>query len=165
LREPLWRKQKFNGFSNDLSKLNGAGKIFITEGKLWQLNLFRGLGELLFARDFANIVFSEGYGSFIIQDKYISSDDLKLKSNFVNLSGSCKIGFDSSVDASVNIEVLDELAPMSGTFKDLTTAIIGQAGRFGVIKISGTLREPKYKFQPAVVDIIKGLKDIIWGKE
>lgn len=153
---------KLNGFSNDLSKLNGAGKIFISEGRLWQLNLFKGLGELLFARDFANIIFNEGYASFIIQDKYIFSEDIKLKSNFVNLSGICKIGFDNSIDASANIEVLDEYAPISGTFKDIATAIIGQAGRFGVIKISGTLKEPKYKFKPAVVDILKSLKDAIF---
>jgi len=155
---------KINGFSNDLSRLNGAGKVFITEGKLWQLNLFKGLGSLLFNRDFANIIFNEGNCGFSIHDKYVFSDNLKLKSNIANLSGPVKIGFDSSLEASLNVEVLDEMAPLTGTFKDITTAIVGQAGRFGIIKISGTLKEPKYKFQPAVADILKGLKDIIFGK-
>ncbi len=155
---------KINGFSNDLSKLSGAGKIYISEGKLWQLNLFKGLGALLFAKDFSQIIFSEGSCTFSIQDKYIFSDNLRLKSNIADLTGSAKIGFDSSIDASLNIQVLDEMVPLSGTFKDITTAIIGEAGRVGVIKISGTLKEPKYKFQAAVVDIIKGLKDAIFGK-
>jgi uncharacterized protein involved in outer membrane biogenesis len=151
---------KINGFSNDLSRLNGAGNIFITDGKLWELNLFKGLGSLLFARDFASIIFSEGSCGFLISDKHIFSDNLKLKSNIAELSGAVKIGFDNSIDASLNVNILDEMVPLSGTFKDITTAIIGQSGRFGVIKISGTLKEPKYKFQPAVADIIKGLKDI-----
>jgi len=155
---------KINGFSGDLSRLNGAGKIFITEGKLWQLNLFKGLGSLLFDRDFANIIFNEGSCTFSIQDKYIFSDNLMMKSNIANLEGSVKVGFDSSLDASLNVKVLDEMVPLKGTFKDVTTAIVGQAGRFGVIKVSGTLKEPKYKFQTAVMDIIKGLKDVIFGK-
>ncbi len=155
---------KLNGFYNDISKLTGAGNIFISEGKLWQLNLFQGLGSLLFARDFANIIFNEGSCGFSIRDNYIFTDNLILKSNIADLSGSVKVGLDSSIDASLNVKVLDESAPLSGTFKDITTAIIGQAGRFGVIKVSGTLEEPKFKFQPAVVDIIKGLKDAIFGK-
>lgn len=160
----LLAQLKINGFSGDLSKLSGEGKVFITGGKLWQLNLFKGLGSLIFAEDFANIIFNEGTCSFSIQDKYIFTDSLKLKSNIANLAGSAKIGFDGSLGASLNVEVLDETAPISGTFKDVTTAIVGQAGRFGVIKVSGTLKEPKYRFQPAVADIIKGLKDVIFGK-
>jgi len=155
---------KLNGFGNDMSKLNGSGDILIVDGKLWQLNLFQGLGSLLFSKDFANIVFSEGSCSFIVKDKYVISNNLKLNSNITNLSGSIRIGFDSSLDSSINVEVLDEMAPLSGTFKDITTAIIGQSGRFGVIKIGGTLQNPKYKFQAAMVDILKGLKNAIFGQ-
>lgn len=154
---------KINGFSNDLSGLSGAGQMMITNGKLWQLNLFKGLGSLLFTKDFTNIVFSEGSCGFLIQDKQIFTDNLNLKSNLIDITGSTRIGFDSSIEAVLNVQVTDA-APLSGTFKDVTTAILGQAGRFGVIRISGTLKEPKYKFTPAVVDVLKSLKDIFLGK-
>lgn len=156
---------KINGFYKDISKLSGAGRINISDGKLWQLNLFKGLGSLLFAQDFENIVFHEGYCGFIIQDKNIATDNLTLKSNITNLSGPVRIGFDGSVDAAFDVQVLDENVPLKGTFKDITTAIIGQGGRFGVIKITGTLKEPKYKFKPAVGDIIKGIKDIFFPNQ
>jgi hypothetical protein len=157
---------KINGFSSDLSRLSGAGWIKISEGRLWQLDLFKGLGKLLFIQDFSTIVFHEGFCTFSVKDRYISSDDLTLKSQITNLIGSVKLGFDSSIDAQLNVEVLDENVPLAGTFKDITTAIVGKAGRFGVIKISGTLKEPKYKFKTAVAvtDIIKGLKDILLEK-
>lgn len=156
---------KISGFNDDISKLSGAGHISIADGKLWQLNLFKGLGKLLFAKDyFAQIIFHEGSCDILVRDKYISTDNLRLKSDITNLSGSVKIGFDNSIDASLNVQVQDELVPVSGTFKDITTAIIGEAGRFGIIKISGTLKEPKYKFRPAVGDIINGLKKAIFGK-
>jgi uncharacterized protein involved in outer membrane biogenesis len=155
---------KLSGFSDDPGKLSGTGKILVSEGKLWQLNLFKGLGSLLFAKDFSSIVFSEASCDFLIQDKYIFTENLKMLSDIADLEGNARIGFDTSLDISLNVKVEDENAPLTGTFKDITTAIIGGAGRFGVIRITGTIKEPKYKFQAAVVDIIKGIKDAIFGK-
>ncbi len=155
---------KLNGMYSDLAKLNGCGNIAITDGKLWQLNLFQGLGSLLFAKDFANIVFSEGSCGFTVQDKHVFSDNLSLKSNIIGLSGTVNIGFDSSIDSSIDVQVKDEMVPLTGTLKDFTTAVIGQGGKFGVIKISGTLKKPKYKFKPAVTDIIKGITNAIFGQ-
>lgn len=152
---------KINGFSNELSKINGAGKIFITQGNLWQLNLFQGLGSLLFTKDFAKIVFTEGYCSFLIEDKSVFTDHLVFKSTIANLYGPIKVSFGGQIDGSLTIEILDANAPLSGTFKDVTTAVIGRAGRFGVLKVSGSVKDPKYKFKPAVGDIFKGIKDSI----
>lgn len=156
---------KINGFGTDFSRINGAGEIAISEGKLWELNLFKGLGHLLFVKDFDKIMFHKGACAFIIQDKYIFTDNLKLESNIADLAGKVKIGFDGGLDAALDVRILDENVPLTGTFKDVTQAVIGTAGRFGAIKITGTLKEPKYTFQAAVVDIIKGLKDIFFGTE
>ncbi len=152
---------KLNGFSNDLSKLFGAGNLEIAKGKLWELDLFKGMGKLLFARDFANIVFYEGSCNFSLQDKYIFTDSLVLKSNMVYLSGRAKIGFDNSIDAALTIDIIDELVPLSGTLKDITTTVIGKSGKFATINITGTLKEPKYKFKPVVENIIRGIADTL----
>jgi hypothetical protein len=152
---------KANGFYNDLSKLIGTGKLAINKGKLWELNIFKGLGKILFTRDFAQIVFHEGSCNFTIQDSYIITKDLMLKSNMAYLYGLVKLGFSGSVDASLNIDILDELIPLSGTFKDVTTAVVGKAGRFATIDITGTVSDPKYKFKTAVGNIIKGIANIL----
>jgi len=154
---------KLNGLFDDISKLNGSGDINVSEGKLWQLNLFKGLGSLLFVRDFTNIIFTKGSCKFKVEDKLISTDNLVLRSDITDLDGKVKIGFDSTIDAYLNVHILNESVPLSGTFKDVATAIIGRAGRFGVIKITGTLKEPKNKFEPAVGDILIGLKNMIIG--
>lgn len=155
---------KFNGYSADLNKINGLGSFLITNGKLWELNLLQGLGKLLFASDLGNIEFSECSSSFLIKDKFISTDKLILKSNIANLVGPLRIGFDNSLDGVLDVEILSDMVPVSGTLKDLTTAIIGQAGKFGEIKLSGTLKEPKYHFKTAVTNIIKGITDVLFGK-
>ena len=56
------------------------------------------------------------------------------------------------------------MVPLGGTFKDVTTAIIGQGEKFGVIKLSGTLSQPKYAFKTAVSNIIQGLADVFFKK-
>ncbi len=152
---------KANGFYNDLSKLTGVGNLAITKGKLWELNIFKGLGKILFTKDFAQIVFHEGSCNFVIQDSYIFTKDLMLKSNIAYLSGLVKLGFNSSIDASLNIDILDNLVPLSGTLKDVTTAVIEKAGKFATINITGTLSDPKYKLKPVMENIIKGLTDVL----
>jgi hypothetical protein len=156
---------KVNGTFKDFSSLNGTGKISITDGKLWELNLFKGMGALLLVKDFAKIVFREGTCDFLIQDKYIRTDNLSLKSAIMELLGPVRIGFiDDSIDATLEVNVIDEMVPLTGTFKDVTTAIVGQAGKFGVIRITGTLKDPKFKFKTAVGEIIKSITNTIFGK-
>ncbi|MFA5286887.1 MAG: DUF3971 domain-containing protein [Candidatus Omnitrophota bacterium] len=152
---------KADGLYKDLSKLTGTGKLSITKGKLWELNIFKGLGKVLFTKDFAQMVFYEGSCSFIIQDSFILTKDLMLKSNMACLSGLVKLGFNSSIDASLNIDIIDNLIPLDGTFKEITTAVIGNADKFATINITGTLSDPKYKIKPAIDNIIKGFANMI----
>jgi len=55
--------------------------------------------------------------------------------------------------------------PLTGTFKDITTALLGRAEKFVGIRVTGKLNDAKYKFQPAVVDIIKGIADTFLKKK
>ncbi len=154
---------KLSGYANDINKLSGGGSFSILEGDLWEFNLLKGLGKLLFTKDLGSIKFSECTSDFLVKDKFVYTDNLKLKSNVVNFSGPVKIGFDGSLEGALDVEILSEMVPVSGTFKDITTAIIGQAGKFASIKLSGTLKEPKYSFKPSVPNIIKGLTDVLFG--
>ncbi|MDD5107922.1 MAG: AsmA family protein [Candidatus Omnitrophica bacterium] len=156
---------KLNGFSTDMGKLSGAGSFSVKEGRLWELNLFKGLGKILFTKDLGSIELSECDCAFLIKDKFFSTDKLQIKGNIANLTGPLKIGFDGSLEGALNVDILSDMVPVSGTLKDLTTAIIGQSGKFAVIKLSGTLAEPKYSFKTAVNNILKGLTDVLFGKQ
>jgi len=155
---------KLNGFSGDLGKLSGSGSFQVRDGKLWELNFFQGIGKLLFAKDFANIVLSECSAAFLINNRFVYTDNLKLKSNIADLSGPVKIGFDGSLEAAFDVEIKGDMVPLSGTLKDVATVIVGQAGKFGVIRLSGNLKSPRYVFKPAVTDIIKGLTDTFFRR-
>jgi len=157
-------KIKTDGFLKNILESGGQGYLAITKGKLWELDLFKGLGKLLFSKDFSNIVFNEGSCSFTLKDKFISSDDFTLKSNIVDLSGPVRIGFDESINAALDINIINELIPLNGTFKDVTTFVIGKSGKFATIHITGTVKEPNYKLKADVTNIIKGLTDMFLKK-
>ncbi|MFA5200226.1 MAG: AsmA family protein [Candidatus Omnitrophota bacterium] len=155
---------KISGEPADLGKLSGSGRFTVMEGKLWELNLLEGVGKLIFAKDMRNINISECSADFQIKDKYIFTDSLKLKSNVADLAGPVKLGFDQSIEGSLDIDIISDMVPVSGTLKDFTTAVAGQGGKFGTIKLSGTIKEPSHSFKPAVGNLIKGLTDVFFGK-
>jgi len=155
---------KLNGAGSDLNKLDAAGSFAVSHGRLGELNLLQGLGKLLLAKDLGSIEFTGCSCAFLLKDKFIYTDKFKLHSRIVNLVGPIKIGFDNSLEGALDVEILNEMVPLEGTFKDLTTAIIGKGGKFGTIKLSGTMQEPKYAFKTAVGNIIQGLADVIFKK-
>ena len=136
------------GLINDSSKLTGIGKISIARGKLWQLDLFKGLGTLIFTSDFSDIIFTEGSCDFKIENKSFVTNDFSLKSNLLNLYGSAKIGFDKSINASLTSELTEE-AMCPGARKNIAAAI----GKSTFIDISGILSAPKYKVRLNVADL------------
>lgn len=146
-----------NGFMANPAQLSGAGKILIKDGKLWELNLFKGLGKIIFLKDFASIVFHKGYCEFFIKDKTIFTENLQFVNPMVEIEGRGKIGFDSAIEATLNVHLSDEFIPGTGTFKDITTMLMGQAGRFGIIGIKGTLQKPEFRYKTPKLEIIKDL--------
>lgn len=148
---------RINGFISDFSKLSGSGQILVKDGKLWELNLFKGMGKLIFSRNFADITFSKGYCEFFVKDRSVFTENLTMVSPLVSLEGKGKIGFDGSLSAAMNVQLSEETMPETGTFKDFTTALMGVTGRFAVIDISGSLQKPEFKFKTAMLEVIKGI--------
>ena len=153
---------KLRGAARRPELVKGSGVVIARNAKLWELNLFRKLGKLLFAPEyFTRIVFNEGSCNFVVRDEAVWSEDIALKSQVSTLKGAMKVGFDGSLRGALEVKVLDQLVPLTGTFKDVTTAIVGRADRFGVIKVGGTLRQPEYSFQTAVGGLIQGIQRTI----
>lgn len=144
---------KMDGFLDDQSRFRGSGTLDITDGRLWQSNLFKGLGALLFTSDFSNIIFKEGHCGFTIEENAISTDDLKLKSGLIDMYGSVRIDFHNSINAVLKAE-FTEAAIERGLARN-----VAAVEQYSLIEISGTLKDPKYKVRPDVGGIIEELKD------
>lgn len=140
------------GVFKDISRVAGIGHIAITNGKLWQLNLFKGLGSMVFTSDFSDIVFTDGFCDFKVRNRTIFADYFVMKSELVNMYGSGKIGFDRSVEGTLKTELTEE-AMSPGTQRNIAAAV----GRYSEIEISGTLSDPKYKMKQNVPGIALGI--------
>ena len=153
-----------NGNFKDAASLKGNGLVSVKDGKLWQFNLFKGMGELLFLPVYEKVVFKEALGDFSIQDKSISTDNLRLTSDQLNLDCKGRLGFDGTLDFTFRTEANKNLIRDAADIRKFTTAILGELGAVLTVKVSGTIQKPKYKIVPVVVDVIKNIKDFFLGK-
>ena len=155
---------ELSGELNDLASLKGNGTLSVTEGRLWQLNLFKGLGELFLLPDYEKIAFKEAFGEFNIADKFLSTENLRLTSDQLNLDCRGKLGFDGTLDFTFYSEVNKALIRESADIRKFTAAILGGLGEALTIKVSGTIQKPKYRIIPVAADLIKNIKDFFLGK-
>jgi len=146
-----------SGTFKDTTKFSGAGRVSITSGRLWQLNLFKGLGSLIFSSDFNDIVFTEGSSDVKMSNKDFVINNFVLKSDLLNLYGSGTIGIDKSINAMLRPEI-KESAMGSGTHEKIMMAVSGNT----VIKITGTIGKPEYKTQANFGDVVGGIANAIF---
>ncbi len=153
-----------NGDFKDLASLKGSGLLSVKDGKLWQFNLFKGLGELFLLPDYEKIMFKEALGEFNIGDKSVSTENLRLTSDQLNLDCKGKLGFDGALDFTIYTQTNKNLIRDSADMRKFTTAILGGLSNALTVKVSGTIQKPKYKIVPVAVDVIKNIKDFFLGK-
>ncbi len=146
------------------ASLKGSGNLVIENGKLWKINLLKGLGELFLISDYEKIVFKEARAGFNIENKGISTEDLQLISDQLKLDCQGSLGFDGSLNFIAYAQVNKELIRESSDLRKFTAAILGELGNAVSIKIGGTIQKPKYHLVPIPLDLIKRVKDFFLGK-
>lgn len=157
--DTIWKNQNVSGIfsANLLAKgpsknpeaLTGEGSILIKDGRLWQLNLLKGLGQFLFIPEFENIIFSEAKGDFVIQDKKVSTSNFELKSNPATLTCAGWADFAGNINFDILTEFSEDAIAQSASLKKLLTSILTQGDAYLAIKLTGNLNNPKYTISPA----------------
>ncbi len=150
----------------DFKKIKGRGSLLVNNGTLWQLNLLKGLGKLLLIPEFENIVFTEASGTFDIADERILTGDLQLISQQAKLLCAGWMDFNQKVNFDINAEFSDDTIASSESLKKSLTAILTQGNNLLGIKLTGSLKEPKYTLSKTAIIrkatdlLINGLKSI-----
>ncbi|MFH1189931.1 MAG: AsmA family protein [Candidatus Omnitrophota bacterium] len=135
----------------------GTGRLSISNGRLWQLNLFEGLGSLIYTDDFSNIVFGEGSCDVKLEQKGFVINNFMLKSEQLDLYGSGTIGFDKAVNATLRPEIR-EGAVGYGAKETIAMAVSGNT----VIKITGTVADPEFRTKADLADVMGGIADALF---
>lgn len=143
--------------------LHGSGWITITDGHIWEWPLLGGVVDLLRLPHMRSVVFKEAAGNFIIDQKRISTEDLTFYSDRANISARGYVDFDNNVDVLVQTNITQDLIEGSSDTAEIANLILSQAGNYmGKIRITGTLDDPKFKYDVAPIANIlkKEMKDI-----
>ena len=142
----------------DLNTLTGQGKAVLSNGKIWEISLLQGLGKILFIPEFGNIIFENGYAEFLIKERKIFIDQLELDAPEMILTGQGRISFSGDIDFLFSPSFNTKVLGLSKSFKKLTTDILSKNGL--AIEVTGTLKKPQFKMEPAVFAPLQHFKDI-----
>jgi hypothetical protein len=148
-------KSQIQGNANSLDTLQGSGSCFIKNGKIWEINLFKGMGELILLPIYQKILFDRAEASFTIRNKNIHIANGFFGGKRMDLAGEGNIGFDGALDLEFQTEINEDLIKESPDLRKFTSAVIGN---LLVIRIKGTLEKPEYKVVPATKELIKEIK-------
>jgi len=154
-------KLNLQGTTAGPETLQGQGTISVKDGRLWELNLFKGLGEFLFMPIYDKVVFSNADANFLIKDKAIMIANSFLGSEKLELNCEGTLKFDGTLDLTLNSQINEDLIKDSPDIRKFTSAVLGN---LLVIKIGGTIQKPEYKIIPGTKEIFKQIKRLLLGK-
>ena len=140
----------------------GKAQVKIAQGNLWELNLLKGLGRLLFPASFKRIVFKQASGNFEIKQSKVATDNLQFNSDQLQLAADGNFDFAGNLDFNVIANFSEELQNKeSQNLKQLISSFLTQAQQFIAVKVTGTFKQPNYKIVPRTEPVENLFQDLI----
>src|SRR6185503_19558471 len=136
---------------------HGKGGIEIKDGRLWELDLLKGLGGIILIPEYKDIVFTQAGMNFTAEHGIISTENLQLLSPSLSLvgKGSLDLDQDQALNLMLSPDFNAEVIAGSSSLKKGTTAIITQTEKFMTVEVTGTLSKPVYKVNKSPVKILQ----------
>jgi len=142
------------GKGSDLNNLKGQGWLLISNGRLWQFPLLGGFSDFLKLPNLKNIEIKEASGNFVVADKKITTQNLEFSSPQMNMAARGSLGLYGGLDFNIGLSFTPGFAQENQLAK-LAMLLVDETGRFlGELKLTGTLKEPKYSFVTLHLDKI-----------
>jgi len=141
---------RVHGLGHELPRsLEGDGRLQVTNGQLFEIPVLQGLADLLGAPALNRVTFRDAAGTFALQRERLTTSDLTFYSNLATLTARGSIGPAGAIDAHVVTSIDPTAFEHSPQFARTAGQFLHKAGYLiGEIKISGTLREPRYEVVP-----------------
>ena len=105
---------------------------------------------------FDTLSFSHATGDFMVKDGWMTTENLDLMGQDVELLVKGKIGFDGTLDLVAVTQV-----PTTGPGQSPIGEAVNTAGGMTAINITGSIEKPQYKLQPITQNIFKKLGDLL----
>lgn len=164
-----WKDQQISGqLSGDCqlqgstaagpASITGDGRFQVTNGRLFELPLLKGLADMLGAPALRRVVFRDAAGTYRVGDGQIATDDLTVYGDLATLTAVGRVTFAGALDARVLASIDPTAFERSPQFAHKLGEFLHQAGYLvGEIHLGGTLANPTYQVVPISLNRI--LKD------
>jgi hypothetical protein len=125
----------------DWQSWQGGGQAILKNGLLWEIPVFGVFSPVLNALvpGLGNSPATEGYGTFVITNGVVRSDDLEIRSPAMRLQYRGTVDFDARVNARVEAEMLRDMW-LVGPF---VSTVLWPVTKLFEYKLSGSLSQPK----------------------
>ena len=156
------------GIVGKQESFTGKGMMDIRNGYLWKSDLFKKMGELPFVKvtGLNEVVFTSANATFTVAHKKLSTSDLNLLSDTVDLKFKGDVGFDGKLDLAMFIRYSSNVFRGALDTGGIVPFVLEQAEQLiSQYKIGGTLTKPTFdkSFVPPVQNVGKKLGGIIQG--
>lgn len=151
----------------DPNHWDGSGSLIIKDGKLLEIDVLKGVWKTLFSNlvvdDYKHIAFTQAKGNFKIADGRITTKDLLMKSNAVDLSVSGWMGFNGNINFDIIADVRQAPLVSANAVKALPSTIISQFAKNIVgFKLTGTFSQPQTKYKVLPLKVLKKTTDSVF---
>ena len=155
----------FGGFGSNLETLKGKGQFEIKDGRFWELPVFSGIANILYIPEVSTIVFGEAHGTFSIANRKVYTEDIRMNSQQMSLTGNGSMDFDGNLNFQVTAAFDKGLLEIASPIGPLRNIFIDKEGRYsGDINLGGTIKEPKPEVKlPNPIKMLNNIKDGIFG--
>lgn len=153
-----------NGPLNSLKDLKGTAEFLIKDAYLWGLDAFKNVGTFLFPNQGDFFVFNEAKGSLSIADNKVSTDDVTITSNLLNLVCDGNIDFLGNIDLEIIPQPSQKPVEETDEYKKFVTSIFDKSGA-GVVsfKVTGTIQKPKVEKKFIVMKVLNKVTDQVFS--
>jgi hypothetical protein len=137
-----------SGILNQQESFRGSGAVDIRNGRLWETNLFKQMGQLPLVRveGLDQVIIHSLAGAFEIRDKKIWTQNLSLFGNTVDLFLKGTIGLDKTLDLLMDIRYSEAILRGAQDTGGFVPTVVREAEDFiPQYKIKGTLDKPEYE--------------------
>ncbi len=171
LRETSLPKNKFlagrlsalvnlSGPPADPARWTGGGSLSVTNGHLWRWNVLDGLPDALLIPEFKDVVFTDGQANFTVADGKITTADAAMDSATISLKGRGWIDLGGNINFEIAPTFGELVAAESGSLKKIPSLLLSQ-GDYISIRLTGTLRNPRYKVQTLPFKVLEKTTDVL----
>ena len=150
-----------SGRGSDLSELKGQGAISVKDGVLWELEPFKKLAQFLLILSFDKIIFNEAEADVLIKDRNIFSEEIVMRGPQISLHAEGKMDFEGNLDYTVRSESNEEAdEAIKENPLAILSSVLTKAGEFVTVKVTGTIKDPKYHTVSTAVETLKEIKPL-----